>query len=155
MSPRPVSFWEYVGTVALIAAGCALVVGGLWLLRGRRMDHVARVKAEQERAEKQAAEHAAQLGSLHASGVAQSELVQAVQSSANPSAPRMLRPMSEPTRLVVGIGLLLVGYHALAYALPASWLPLRVPIDRLWMLGAGVVCAAAISAAMDRLTEQD
>ncbi len=59
--------------------------------------------------------------------------------------------LSEPARLVIGLSLVLVGYHAASYSLPQGWLALRVPPDRLWLLGAGVVVAIGLTLLSDRL----
>lgn len=58
---------------------------------------------------------------------------------------------SVPTRYVLGISLLLLGYHFVAYALPTNWVPLAVPGDRFWMLGAGLTAACGISIGLDFL----
>ena len=58
---------------------------------------------------------------------------------------------SVPTRYVIGLSLLLVSYHLVAYGLPAAWVPLRVPEGRFWMLAAGLTVACALSIGMDFL----
>lgn len=58
---------------------------------------------------------------------------------------------SEPTRHVIGMSLLLGGYHLIAYVVPDAWVPLKVPRDR-WFLVPAVICVAlAISWVSDRL----
>lgn len=58
---------------------------------------------------------------------------------------------SAATRTTIGLVGLLVGYHLVSYGLPAGWVPLRVPADRLWI--AGVVCLIGVGASLwiDRL----
>lgn len=62
---------------------------------------------------------------------------------------------TEATRLVLGLCAVLVGYHMAAYALPSAWLPLRVPIERWWLLAGGVVVAIAASLRMDAWEARD
>ena len=57
--------------------------------------------------------------------------------------------MARPTTMVLGIASLIVGYHLLAYGLPAGWLTGRVPVDRLWMLGVGIAVAVGASLVLD------
>jgi len=59
--------------------------------------------------------------------------------------------LSEPTRLVFGLCLLVLGYHAAAYSLPSQWIVLHVPASRWWLLAAGVGLAVGGSLAADRL----
>lgn len=66
----------------------------------------------------------------------------------DPEAPH--HRLSEPARLVIGLSLVLVGYHAASYSLPRGWLALRVPPDRLWLLGAGVIVAILLTLLSDR-----
>ena len=56
---------------------------------------------------------------------------------------------SVPTRYVLGLSLLLGAYHLVAYVLPASWTPLRVPGDRFWMLAIALTVACAVSIVVD------
>lgn len=55
---------------------------------------------------------------------------------------------SIPTRYVIGLAALFAGYHLAAWGLPPAWLPLRVPIDRAWIValvaGGTVACSIAI-----------
>jgi len=59
--------------------------------------------------------------------------------------------LSEPTRLALGISLLLVGYHAAAYLFPDAWLAFRVPEAQWWMLVGVVLVLVGGSMAMDRM----
>ncbi len=60
------------------------------------------------------------------------------------------RWMSEPTRLLISVVLLVVGYHFLAWAAPAGWDPVAVPRQR-WLVVVGVgVAVVILSFAMDR-----
>ena len=56
-----------------------------------------------------------------------------------------------PTALALALALMLLGYHALAWSLPRSWLPLRVPEAHWPLLVGGAVIAVAISAWIDRV----
>jgi hypothetical protein len=58
--------------------------------------------------------------------------------------------LSHPSRLAIGLCLLLLGYHVMAYALPAGWLSLRIPVDRLWILGVASGCLVTLSLATER-----
>lgn len=57
--------------------------------------------------------------------------------------------LSVPTRLAVGLSLLVVGYHAAAYSLPTGWLWLRVPVDRLWVMGVALAAVVVGSLFLD------
>lgn len=59
--------------------------------------------------------------------------------------------LSEPTRLAVGVSLLLVGYHGAAYLFPDQWLAFRIPESHWWALCGVVVALVGGSVAMDRL----
>ncbi len=58
---------------------------------------------------------------------------------------------SVPTRYVLGISLLLLAYHLAAYGFPVNWVPLRVPVDRFWMLAVALAGACAVSIVVDIL----
>jgi hypothetical protein len=139
----PVGPWDGLGMLALRVAMCVVGAGlialSFWVLRGRRDDHAARVQARRE--------ELAKLGRTDATKLPEGEARLSTRSA--------LRAMSEPTRLVVGISLLLAGYHLLAYGLPPAAMPFRVPMDRLWMLGVGLVGACGVSVGVDRWVEGD
>lgn len=60
------------------------------------------------------------------------------------------RVPSRPTRLLLGVVLLVAGYHAAAWSGPAEWFPIKIPV-RLWPLAAGLaVVGVAGSVWMDR-----
>lgn len=59
--------------------------------------------------------------------------------------------LSEPTRLAIGVGLLLTAYHAAAYLFPDQWLAFRIPESHWWVLVGIVVALVGGSMAMDRL----
>lgn len=40
------------------------------------------------------------------------------------------------SRLGVGFALLGLGYHVAAWALPPAWTPMKVGVDRWWLVGA-------------------
>lgn len=61
----------------------------------------------------------------------------------------MLGGLSLPTRYVIGFCLILLGYHAVAYSLPAGMLWLRVPPERLWIMGVAVAVVVTGSLVMD------
>ena len=68
----------------------------------------------------------------------------------NPGVESVAR-ISQATRTVVGLCLLIVGYHVAAYTAPASWDLLRVPVDRAWILGLVLAAAVGVSVGTDRL----
>jgi hypothetical protein len=59
--------------------------------------------------------------------------------------------LSEPTRLAIGVSLLLVGYHSAAYLFPDQWLAFRIPESHWWALCGIVLALVGGSVAMDRL----
>lgn len=61
----------------------------------------------------------------------------------------LLGRTSVSTRGAIGLSLLVLGYHLVAYSLPHGWLWLRVPADRLWIVGVAVGIAVAGSLVMD------
>ncbi|GJM19044.1 MAG: hypothetical protein DHS20C14_12570 [Phycisphaeraceae bacterium] len=58
---------------------------------------------------------------------------------------------SVPTRYAIGISLLLGAYHLVAYALPDTWVPLKVPLDRFWILASALTLAVGVSILIDFL----
>lgn len=60
-----------------------------------------------------------------------------------------------PTRLVLGMSMLLLGWHLIMWSLPAKWTLLSVPADRWWMLVVGLVLAVAGTMAADVLESRD
>lgn len=65
--------------------------------------------------------------------------------------PHVLWGMSQASKTVVGLCLLIVGYHVAAYTAPASWDLLRVPLDRAWILALGLAAAVGVSLGTDGL----
>jgi hypothetical protein len=61
----------------------------------------------------------------------------------------LLGEVSLASRYVIGFCLLLLGYHLISYSLPAGTLWLRVPPERLWVMGALICVAVAGSLMMD------
>lgn len=59
--------------------------------------------------------------------------------------------MSHPTRLVVGVSLMLLGYHGASWLAPPTWMPLRLPPDLWWVLVVGVGVSLAGSGLSDYL----
>lgn len=59
--------------------------------------------------------------------------------------------LTNPTTLVLGLSLALLGYHLLAWTLPEQWLPLRVPAGLWPLLVAGLAVAIAGSLVIDAL----
>lgn len=60
-----------------------------------------------------------------------------------------LGSISRPTALTLGLALAGVGYHLLAWCLPAGWLALRVPVERWWVVPGFAVVAVAASLGAD------
>lgn len=63
--------------------------------------------------------------------------------------------LSEPTRLVVALCLVVVGYHIAAYASPAAWFPLKIPVERWWIMALGVLVAISGAILSDRMERLD
>lgn len=59
--------------------------------------------------------------------------------------------ISQASKTVVGLCLLIVGYHLAAYTAPAAWNLLRVPLDRAWILALGLAAAVGVSLGTDKL----
>lgn len=66
----------------------------------------------------------------------------------------MLGRTSVSTRAAIGLSLLVLGYHLAAYALPTGWLWLKVPAERLWILGLVIAVAVGGSIVLDRVEER-
>lgn len=66
----------------------------------------------------------------------------------------LLGRTSVSTRAAVGLSLLVLGYHLAGYALPAGWVWLKVPPDRMWILGLAVTVAVGGSIVLDRVEER-
>lgn len=58
---------------------------------------------------------------------------------------------TSPTRLTTGVCGLIIGYHVLAWALPADWIALRVPLSRWWAVALVTLVALGGSLLADRL----
>ena len=63
--------------------------------------------------------------------------------------------VSVPTCLTAGISMMVLGYHAMVYSLPASLDLLAVPIDRWWILVVGIVIVAGLTAMAEWLEHRD
>ena len=61
----------------------------------------------------------------------------------------MLGHISLSSRYVIGFSLLLLGYHLVSYSIPGRVLWLRIPADRLWILGVGVAVVVSGSLLLD------
>lgn len=59
--------------------------------------------------------------------------------------------ISEPTRLVFGLVLLILGYHVAAYGLPSGWFQLKVPSTHWWLLFLVLVLAVGGAMLAERL----
>lgn len=133
-SPRPFD-WAVL-LYGLLLPALALIGLGLWMVWGRRAELN---REERHREDVKAA--------MRGDGVA----------------PQTLRvrlaqwrdSRTEPTRLVLGMSALLVGYHIAAYVLPPHILPFHVPWDRAWILAAGVALLVTSSLAIDRMQAPD
>lgn len=66
----------------------------------------------------------------------------------------MLGRTSVSTRAAIGLSLLVLGYHLAAYALPTGWLWLKVPAERLWILGLVIAVVVGGSIVLDRVDER-
>jgi hypothetical protein len=61
-----------------------------------------------------------------------------------------LRDASAATRITLAVGVLINGYHAVAWGLPPEWLTVRVPVESWWMVPVGAVALMALAWSMDR-----
>ncbi|MDX2131885.1 MAG: hypothetical protein SFY69_07530 [Planctomycetota bacterium] len=59
--------------------------------------------------------------------------------------------LTEASRLSIGLAAMGIAYHALSYAMPASWLPLRVPPERWYIVPLAAVLFVGGSMLVDRL----
>jgi len=57
---------------------------------------------------------------------------------------------SPATRTAWGLSLVILGYHAFGYVSPASWFPLKVPIDLWWLVPAVAGVCVTASHLLDR-----
>jgi len=55
------------------------------------------------------------------------------------------------TRLTLGLVLAIAGYHAAAWSLPPGWIPLRVPIERWWVLTLALLAGVGLTLLADRI----
>lgn len=63
--------------------------------------------------------------------------------------------LSVPTRMALALALLVLGYHVAAWSLPDSWTPMKVPLDRWWVLAIGGVMMVSSSVVMDQRDEAE
>jgi hypothetical protein len=62
--------------------------------------------------------------------------------------------LTEATRLTLGLCGLFVGYHLVSYVSPSTWLGLRVPPERWWLLAGGVALAILGTFGTDKVVEK-
>lgn len=65
-----------------------------------------------------------------------------------------LAGLSVPTRMATALALLVIGYHIAAWSLPDSWTPMKVPLERWWLLAIGGAMMLSSSVVMDRRDEE-
>lgn len=58
--------------------------------------------------------------------------------------------LSRTSRAVLGLCIMLLGYHAASWASPDHWLPFRVPLERWYLVVGGVLAAIVGSLWADR-----
>ncbi|MBX3402868.1 MAG: hypothetical protein KF699_05575 [Phycisphaeraceae bacterium] len=63
--------------------------------------------------------------------------------------------LSLPTRMVIGVSMLVLGYHLAVWALPAGMTNVRVPRERWWVVALGVAAAIGGSCVLDRSMSGD
>jgi hypothetical protein len=66
----------------------------------------------------------------------------------------LLGHVSLSSRYVIGVCLLLLGYHLISYSIPGRVLWLRIPADRLWMMGVGIAVVVSGSLLLDMRERQ-
>jgi len=59
------------------------------------------------------------------------------------------RGVSRATWAFVGFVLVLIGYHAVAYAGPSGWITFAIPIGISWIVGIGLVLGLGLSVWLD------
>lgn len=72
---------------------------------------------------------------------------------AGPRGAQVLARFSVPTRLVIGLSLLIMGYHVAVWGMP-DLTPLRVPKQWWWVLVAGLTGAVGLSMLIDRVEQK-
>jgi hypothetical protein len=118
--------------VLLVVPALVLAAVGVWLMRGRRLDLQEEARIDR-------------LSEVRGDPLPTTSMGRVWQ-----SAQQWRRTLREPTRLVLGVSALLLGYHLSAWVLPSTWMPFRVPEHRWWILVLGVLLAVSGSLAMDR-----
>ncbi len=63
--------------------------------------------------------------------------------------------LSVPTRMALALALMVLGYHVAAWSLPDSWTPIKLPIERWWVLAIVGVLMLSSSVVMDRRDEAE
>lgn len=61
--------------------------------------------------------------------------------------------LTTPTIIVIGMSLAISGYHLVAWALPPTWLPIRIDASVWWALPLGSMVLVVASRAIDRLED--
>ncbi|MCC6677898.1 MAG: hypothetical protein IT436_12200 [Phycisphaerales bacterium] len=120
--------------IAAMVSGAGVLCAGLWMLWGRRVYAEDRGPGESGM-EEVGAEEAGPAEGMQGGGSFRDRF-------------------SEPTRLVIGLSLLLVGYHLAAWGAPDGWFGVKVPRDRWWLLIGGLAIAVMASLALDRLEQK-
>lgn len=108
-----------------MVSGAGVMGAGLWMLWGRRVFPEDRVTGPVD-GEHEVAEE-------------------------DPARRSIRDRFAEPTRLAIGVALLLAGYHIAAWGAPETWFGVKVPKERWWMLVLGLAAAIGGSAWMDRM----
>lgn len=62
--------------------------------------------------------------------------------------------LSVPTRLTIGLAMLIGGYHIAAYGSPDAWFPIKVPREKWWVLAIGAVVVVGGSLGIDQLEKR-
>ena len=60
-----------------------------------------------------------------------------------------------PTRAFLALSLGFLGYHAAAYASPAAWFPIQIPLGRFWLALLLICVGLGISSWLDRRQAAD
>jgi hypothetical protein len=118
--------WAIVG---LYVAGLVLAAVGLWTIRSRA--HEPEIAGEAPR-----------VGNLDTRGGYE-------------RAKAWVAALTAPTRYALGLCAIALGYHLVAWASPPAWFPVSVPMERWWVVVAGVALTVGGALLGDRIERRN